>query len=1117
VSRVSSVAALLVILSWTVLAQAPPTAQPATKAQPTADAQSPPKAQPATKAQPTADAQSPPKAQPATKPQPATAGTVASPAKGAETAAAKPPSFSDLFPGLEFRNIGPFRGGRVVAVTGVRGKPLLYYFGGTGSGVWKTTDGGATWANVSDKYFKTGSVGAIAVADSDPNVLYVGMGETAIRGSTSSHGDGVYKSTDAGATWINVGLADTRQIARVRINPHNPDIVFVAAQGHIWGPNEARGIFRTLDGGKTWKNVLFVDDKTGASDLMMDPTNPRILYAAFWQVYRKAWTMQSGGPGGGLYKSIDGGDSWKKLTTGLPEGIVGKVTVTTSRSRPSRVWAMVEAEKGGLYRSDDGGDTWTLVNGSHRIRQRAWYYSGVFADPANEEVVYAPSIQFLKSIDGGKSFSSIHVRHGDTHDLWIDPDNPARMILGDDGGAEITVNGGQSWSTEDNQPTAQIYRVTTDSRFPYWIYGSQQDNTSIAIPSGVRDSSITGTHWHSVAGGESGWIAPDPRNPDIVFGGGYGGSITRYDHKTGEAREIVAYPQVIDGRAARDLKYRFQWTAPILLSPHDPDTLYHAAQILLRSRDSGQSWEEISPDLTRNDKTKQDYSGGPIAHEFTGVETYDSIFCVVESPHEAGTIWAGTDDGLVQLTRDAGKTWTNVTPKGIPEWIRINAIEVSPHDKATAYVAAMMNQHDDLRPYIYKTNDYGKTWTKIVTGIPDSTFARVVREDNARKGLLYAGTETGLYISFDDGAAWQPFQRNLPAVPITDLAVKHEDLVVATEGRAFWILDDLTALRQWQPEIAQARVRVFAPRPTFRLPGDVGKGTDAGRNRPSGVIVNFWLKEKPKADVPVTLEFLDGTTIVRTFSSVAMPIDDELKEKGEEDEDEDKPIEPVAGVNRFIWDLRQAVTSLVMPRYTYGDFPPQGIRLTPGRYVVTLSVGQDKVEAPFEVRPNPAVSVPAADLAAQADFLRTVRDDLTGIHNAIRRIKDLKAQTTGLMKRAEAIGKGQALKASADKLLEKLTAIADELYNPNLKTNQDSLNYLPKLDFQFAGLAGVADTADAKPTAGILARYKDLKSQLTGVTARLQTVFDVELTEFNKAVGAAGVPPVVLVPFDKKH
>jgi photosystem II stability/assembly factor-like uncharacterized protein len=1096
--RVSCVAALLMTLSTTVFAQSPSAAQAPANAQALGKTTVPSNTQPVAKATP------------------AKASGVALQPTGIVAAAAAPPSFSDLFPGLEFRNIGPFRGGRVVAVTGVRGNPLLYYFGGTGSGVWKTTDGGATWSNISDKYFKTGSVGAIAVADSDPNVLYVGMGETAIRGSTTSHGDGVYKSTDAGATWTNVGLADTRQIARVRIHPQNPDIVLVAAQGHIWGPNPARGIFRTLDGGKTWKQVLFVDEKTGSSDLVMDPTNPRILYAAFWQVYRKGWTMQSGGPGGGLYKSIDGGDTWKKLTTGLPEGLVGKVTVTVSRSRPSRVWAMVEAEKGGLYRSDDGGEKWTLVNGSHRIRQRAWYYSGVFADPANDEVVYALNIEFLKSIDGGKSFSGIHVRHGDTHDLWIDPDNPARMILGDDGGAEITVNGGRSWSTEDNQPTAQIYRVTTDSRFPYWIYGSQQDNTSIAIPSGVRDSSITSAHWHEVGGGESGWIAPDPRNPDIVFAGGYGGSITRYDHKTGESREIVAYPQVIDGRAARDLKYRFQWTAPILLSPHDPDTLYHAAQVLLRSRDAGQSWEEISPDLTRNDKTKQDYSGGPIAREFTGVETYDTIFYVVESPHEAGTIWAGTDDGLVQITRDAGKTWTNVTPKGMPEWIRVNAIEVSPHDKATAYVAAMMNQHDDLRPYIYKTSDYGQTWTKIVTGIPDTTFARVVREDLVRKGLLYAGTETGLYISFDAGANWQPFQRNLPVVPITDLAVKQEDLVVATEGRAFWILDDVTPLRQWQPDVQQAVVRLFSPRPAFRLPGEVGTRADAGKNRPSGVVVNFWLKEKPKADVPVTIEMLDGSTVLRTFSSVAAAADDELKEKGEEDDEDDKPLEPVAGLNRFVWNLRQAVTGLVMPRYTYGDFPPQGVRITPGRYTVRVSVGQDKVEAPFDVRPNPAVNVSNADLVAQADFLKMVRDDLLAIHNAIRRIKDVRAQTTGLMKRAEAIGKGQALKSSADALIEKLNLVADQLYNPNLKTSQDSLNYLPKLDFQFAGLAGVADTADARPTAGILARYKDLKRELTAVTQRLQATLDVELAEFNRAVAAAGIAPVILVPFDKK-
>ena len=568
--------------------------------------------------------------------------------------AAKPaaPSLSDQFPGLEFRNIGPFRGGRVTAVAGLPDEPLVYYFGATGGGLWKTTDGGATWKPLADKFLKTSSVGAVAIAESDPNVIFAGMGQAPIRGNTS-HGDGVYKSTDAGATWTNVGLQDTQQISRVRIHPKDPDTVYVAAQGHVWGPNADRGVYRTVDGGKTWKKVLFVDDKTGASDLIMDPTNPRILYAAFWQVYRQPWSLENGGTGGGLWKSIDGGDTWKKLTTGLPEGIVGKVTVAVSASRPSRVWAMVQhAEKGGLYRSEDGGEKWTLVNGSHRITQRGWYYSRIVADPRNADTIYVTNINFLKSIDGGKTFSRIRVRHGDTHDLWIDPGDTQRMILGDDGGAEITNNGGQTWTTQDNQPTAELYRVIADDRFPYWVYAGQQDNSTVAIPSGVRGGAITQMDWHDVGGGESAWIAPDPRNLDIVYAGSYGGSITRYDHKTGETREIVAWPQVVDGRAQRDLKYRFQWNAPIILSKHEPGTLYHASQHLLRSRDEGQTWEEASPDLSRNDKTKQGFSGGPIQHEITGVETYGTIFYVVESPHEAGTIWAGTDDGLVHITRN---------------------------------------------------------------------------------------------------------------------------------------------------------------------------------------------------------------------------------------------------------------------------------------------------------------------------------------------------------------------------------------------------------------------------------------------------------------------------------
>ncbi|HKC23435.1 MAG TPA: glycosyl hydrolase, partial [Thermoanaerobaculia bacterium] len=697
----------------------------------------------------------------------------------------KPKTFSDLLGGMTFRSIGPYRGGRVTAVAGVRGDRLTYYFGGSGGGVWKTSDGGSNWEPVSDKDFKTGSVGAIAVSESDPNVVYAGMGESPIRGNLS-HGDGVWKSTDAGLSWRNVGLRDSRQIARVRVHPVHNEVVWVAAQGHPWAPNEERGVYRTQDGGATWKKVLGVDDRTGACDLALDPSNPRILYAAFWQVVRRPWELVSGGPGSSLYRTTDGGDTWKKLTEGLPEEAWGRVGVAASGARPGRVFAMVEAaKKGGLYVSDDSGEKWKQVNDEHKIRERAWYYSWVYPDPKNAEVVWLPNVQMHRSADGGRSFEKVSVPHGDNHDLWIDPDDPSRMILGNDGGATITPNGGRTWTTQGNQPTAQFYRVTTDDRFPYWVYGSQQDNSSVAIPSGVPGEAIDSSDWHSVGGGESGWIAPSPRNPDIVFGGEYGGQITRYDHRTRETRQIMAWPQLADGHATKELKYRFQWNAPIVISPHDPGILYHASHVLLRSTDEGETWEEASPDLTRNDPSKEGKSGGPISTDVTGVEVYDTIFALAPSKHEKGVIWAGSDDGLVHITRDDGKTWQNVTPAGIPAWIQINSLEVSPHDKATAYVAATMYKHDDFRPYLYRTNDYGKTWTKIVNGIPDGAFTRVVREDAARRGLLYAGTETGLFVSFDDGANWIPFQRNLPAVPITDMQVKNGDLVVATQGRAF--------------------------------------------------------------------------------------------------------------------------------------------------------------------------------------------------------------------------------------------------------------------------------------------------------------------------------------------
>ncbi|MEO8347900.1 MAG: glycosyl hydrolase, partial [Acidobacteriota bacterium] len=866
-------------------------------------------------------------------------------------------SVAKLYEGLEFRNIGPYRGGRVTAVAGVRGQPLVYYQGATGGGVWKTTDGGSNWVPVSDKFFKTGSVGGIGVAESDPNVVYVGMGEAPIRGNVS-HGDGVYKSTDAGKTWKNVGLEKTYQIARVRVHPKNPDLVYVAALGHVWGANAERGIFRSRDAGASWEKVLFVSDKTGASDLVMDPTNPRILYAGFWQVHRKPWALVSGGPEGGVWKTTDGGDSWKKLTEGLPEGIVGKVGIAVSPARPERVWALIESkDKGGIYRSDDGGEKWTRVNSENKLRQRAWYYTRIYGDPKNPETVYALNTGFYRSTDGGRTFNSIRVPHGDNHDLWIDPDEPQRMINSNDGGANVSFNGGRTWSSIMNQPTAQFYRVTTDDRFPYRIYGAQQDNTTVAIASRGRGRGIAETDWHAVGGCESGWVAPKPKNPDVVFAGCYGGSITRYDHRTGQSRQIMAWPQLAIGQAPKDLKYRIQWNAPIVISPHDPNTLYHAAQVLLRSRDEGQSWEEISPDLTRNDKAKQDYSGGPITRDNTGVEVYDVIFTLMESPHEAGTIWVGTDDGLVQLTRDAGRNWQNVTPKGMPEWIQVNSVEVSPHDKATAYVAATMYKFDDFRPYLYRTNDYGKTWKRIDGGIPSGAFTRVVREDPSRRGLLYAGTETGLYVSFDDGASWQPFQSNLPVVPITDLAVKERDLVVATQGRSFWILDDLTPLHEFRPEIASDRVRLFPPRPSVRMGGggfdDEESAGVMGKNPPNGVSVSYWLKEKPAEKDVLTVEFLEGQTVLRTYTS------QKKEPKGDgtspaDDDEGDKPLEPKAGLNRLAWDMRIVRPALVPKAVVWGT--REGPRVAPGTYAVRLKYAGQTLTQKVEVRTHPDVA-----------------------------------------------------------------------------------------------------------------------------------------------------------------
>ena len=959
---------------------------------------------------------------------------------------------------------------------------------------------------MSDRFFRTGSVGAVAVAESDPNVVWAGMGEAPIRGNVS-HGDGVWRSTDAGRTWKHLGLEATRQIAALRVHPKDPDTAWVAAQGKLWGPSEERGVYRTRDGGKTWTRVLFVDPSTGASDLALDPTNPRVLYAGTWQVVRRPWELVSGGPGGGLYRSDDGGDTWTRLTKGLPEGTWGKVGVAASGAKPGRVFAMVEAEKGGLFRSEDWGESWTKVNEENDLRQRAWYYTGVYADPKAADTVWVSNVQLWRSLDGGKSFTAVPTPHGDHHDLWIDPDDSAHVLVGDDGGAYVTYDAGKTWSTIDNQPTGQFYRVAVDDRFPYRVYGAQQDNSTVAIASRSRDREIGREEWHAVGGCESGWVVPKPGEPDVVYAGCYGGSITRYDHRTGEEREITAWPQLAIGRPASDLKYRFQWNAPILASRHEPGVLWHAAQLLLESRDEGQSWKEVSPDLTRNDRGKQGSSGGPITKDNTGVEVYGTVFALAESPLAKGLLWAGTDDGLVHVTRDGGTTWTNVTPKGLPEWIQVNSIEASPHAAGTAYLAGTLYKLGDMAPRLWKTADYGASWTRIDAGIARDAFTRVVREDPVRKGLLFAGTETGLWVSLDDGKGWQRFQRNLPAVPITDLAVEDGDLVVATQGRAFWILDDLSPLRQWTTEVAASKAWLFAPPAAVRFPGggDPAKPPrGAGENRAGGALLSFQLKEAPKEGDLVALEILDGEKVLRSFTSEKR----DEKAIAEAGEPAEEPLTPVAGLNRFAWDPRALAPTLVPKAVLWGS--KRGPLVAPGSYTVRLTAFGETRTAPLEVVPNPNVPYGKEDLAKQASLLAELNDALSRMHGTVRDLRDARAQVSALAERARKAGVRPAVGEAAKELDARLLAVEERLVNPKLRSGQDVLNFVPALDHQVVGLVSAASSADAPPTAGALAYWAELKKtvdQAIGEAAR--TLVD-EVAAWNARLADAGVPPVVI-------
>jgi photosystem II stability/assembly factor-like uncharacterized protein len=1020
------------------------------------------------------------------------------------------------FKGMHYRMIGPFRGGRSLTAAGIPGDPTTYYFGSTGGGVWKSTDGAMTWSSVFDKE-GTSAIGSIAVASSNHNVIYVGTGEACIRGNIS-HGDGVYRSLDGGKTWKNTGLRDSRAIGKVIVNPTNPDIAFVAALGHPYGPNTERGIFRTTDGGKTWEKVLYKDENTGGIDVAFDPHNPNILFAALWQARRTSWSMASGGPGSGLYRSNDGGATWKRLEEhGLPKGPYGKIGVAVG-ANSERVYALIEARDpdGGLYRSDDGGESWQLVNPSHSLWQRPWYYMHVIADPREENVLYIMDVDAYKSTDGGHLFNKVHVPHGDNHGLWIDPQNSRRMIASNDGGVTVTLDGGTNWTAQDNQPTAQFYHVITDSATPYRVYGPQQDSGTVAIASRSDDGSISRSDWYDVGGGEAGYIAPDPRDPNIVFAADYQGNITRYDRHTGQIKAITEQPELSDAYGAANLEHRFQWTAPVMLSLHDPNTLYHAGERLFKTTDGGVHWQAISPDLTRNDKSKQKVSGGDITLDDSGTEYYDTIFAVAESPLAKGLLWAGTDDGLIQLTQDEGKTWTNVTPKDMPEWARVSLIDASPHDAGTAYVAVDRHQFDDLRPYIYKTADYGKTWTKIATGIPETTFARAVREDPKKRGLLYAGTEMGVFVSFNDGANWRPLQLNLPTTPVHDLVVKNDDLVVATHGRAFWILDDITPLRQYADDIAQKDAFLYTPATAYRIQAGAGgerrPSKRTGQNPPAGAVIYYLLKDAPKADNETKIEILDAAgKAIRKYSSAELNVPEEPLDP--DDKKPEKQIKADAGLNRFVWDLRYEDAHRV-PGYYLWEYGggARGPVAVPGHYQVRLTAGRQTQTAAFDLKLDPRVKVSQEDLEQQFNLILQTRDELSRVYDTVNQIQDVRSQLSGLKRRLPENASTKTIASAADDLEKKLVAVREELINLTISANEDSLAYPPQLDAKLAYLAMDAGTADSAPTEAEQKEFEKLKRQSGELIGRWEDLQRRDLAAFQKLTAEGSLSTVVVPP-----
>ena len=1008
-----------------------------------------------------------------------------------------------LFSSLEWRNIGPFRGGRSAAVTGVPGKPLLYYMGATGGGVWRTRDGGQTWENISDGHFG-GSIGAVAVAPSDPNVIYVGGGEVTVRGNVS-YGYGMYRSVDAGKNWVRIGLENSRHIPRIQVHPGDADLVYAAVLGDLYRSSEERGVYRSRDGGKTWERILFANADAGAVDLILDPGNPRIIYASTWRIRRTPYSLESGGEGSALWKSTDGGDTWTELTEkkGMPEGPVGIIGVTVSPVNSERVWAIIEAEKGGVFRSDDGGETWERTNEDRSLRQRAWYYSRIYADTQDEQIVYVMNVSYHKSTDGGRTFQSANAPHGDHHDLWIAPEDNQRMIIADDGGAQISFDGGENWSTYHNQPTAQFYRVTTDKHFPYRIYGAQQDNSTVRILHRSEGYAIGEREWEETAGSESAHIAVDPLNDDIVYGGNYGGYLTRLNHDKQQIRAVNVWPDNPMGHGAEGMKYRFQWNFPIFFSPHDPKKIYALSNHVHASTNGGQSWELLSEDLTRNDPSRLGPSGGPITKDNTSVEYYCTLFAGAESPYEEGLIWVGSDDGLLHLSRDGGRTWSNVTPAGIPEWMMFNSIEPDPFVRGGAYVAGTRYKLGDYKPYLYRTRDYGKTWTLITKGIDPGHFTRVLRADPRRKGLLYAGTESGMYLSFDDGASWQPFQLNLPVVPITDLAIKNDNLIAATQGRSFWLIDDLTPLHQLSEEVAKSDFYLYKPMPSYRIRGGQRKGLKTeGTNHPGGVMVHFFLKEKPADSLEVRLAFLEADgTLIREFSTQAGEKDQklEVKEHG----------------NMYSWDMEYPGATRFDGMVLWAA-SMDGPKALPGVYKVRLSVGDRSQERDFEILKDPRSESTPEDLQAQFDFLIEVRDKVSEAHQAIIDIRRVRGQLDHYGKLWKNDPEMKPLLEKANAIDSMMSRVEEELYQTRNRSRQDPLNYPIRLTNKLGALNSLTGYGDYPPTEQALQVKEELTQRIDEQLRLFEEIKERELPEFNRMVREKAVDAIQLTNEDKK-